>query len=337
MIEVHETSARTRHYGEFYGSEFHGGGFHGGGAGGARVGDSTPLWLVVGNCQAEALRQVIAGAADPEDPTSRPYVTVRMPPVHELERSDLPALHGLLRRAAVLLCQPIRAGYRDLPLGTNELAAELPRSARVLRWPVIRYAGLHPFQAIVRNPADRSVVPPVVPYHDLRTVVAARDGLSDDDEWDVPVTPEAFVAVADASCAELARREQLQCDVGVADVLRGYGVAAAHTINHPGNRVLTELGRRIVARLGVDLPVNEPAKTLLDSVVAPLDRRVLDALGLAAPERRRWTMNGEDLDPSAVHRVQLQWYRDNPEFVSLALTRHRVTLDLLGMGSTPAA
>lgn len=318
---MRETSARTRHFGEFYGCS----------DGYSRPAEARPLWLVVGNCQAEALRLVIDGVED------RPYATVRMPPVHELQRSDLPALRRLLGRAAVLLCQPIRANYRDLPLGTEELAAELPPSARVIRWPVIRYAGLHPFQAIVRNPVDRSVVPPVVPYHDLRTVIAARDGKSDEDEWDVSVPPDAFVAVAEASSAELARRERLQCDVGVSDVLRQYGADAAHTINHPGNRVLTELGRRALGLLNVDHAVSEPVKTLLDSVVAPLERRVLDALHLTVPERVSWVMNGQELSPTDVHRTQLRWYRENPEFVPLALTRHTHTLDLLGLGSTRAA
>lgn len=314
---VQETSARTRHFGDFYGL--------------VRPDETRPLWLVVGNCQAEALRQVIDGVE------GRPYATVRMPAVHELERSDLPALHGLLRRTAVLLCQPIRAGYRDLPLGTDDMAAHLPTSARVVRWPVIRYAGLHPFQAIVRNPVDRSVVPPVVPYHDLRTVIAARDGRSDGDEWDVSVSADAFVAVAEASRAELARREGLQCDVGISDVLRQYGAEAAHTINHPGNLVLTELGRRTLRLLDVDLPVVAPAKTLLDSVVAPRERRVLDALGLTAPERIRWVTAGEELEPADVHRAQLRWYRDNPDFVPLALARHASTLELLGMASTSTA
>ena len=311
-------SARTRHFGDFYGGD-------------QNVDTTRPLWLVVGNCQAEALRLVIDGVGD------RPYATVRMPPVHELETSDLPALRRLLRRTAVLLCQPIRAGYRELPLGTDELAAELPPTARVVRWPVIRYAGLHPFQAIVRNPADRSIVPPVVPYHDLRTVVAARDGKSEDDEWDVVVDPDGFVAVADASRAELAHREGLQCDVGISDVLGEYGAEAAHTINHPGNRVLTELGRRLLRTLDVDLPVAEPTRTLLGSVVAPLEGRVLAALHLTAPERRRWSTNGQELEPDRVHRAQLRWYRDNPDFVPLALARHARTLDLLGLGPTGAA
>lgn len=309
-----------RHYGGFYG------GFYGVTA----HDDPRPLWLVVGNCQAEALRLVVDGVQD------APYATVRMPPVHELERSDLAALHRLLRRTAVLVCQPIRPGYRNLPIGTDEMVAELPASARVVRWPVIRYAGLHPFQAIVRNPADRSVVPPVVPYHDLRTVVAARDGWSDDDGWDVAVPASAFVAVAEASRAELARREQAHCDVGVSDVLRQYGTDAAHTINHPGNRVLTELGRRLLELLDVDAKVPEPGITLLNSVSAPLERRVLDALSLDSPERRNWVREGERLAPDDVHRAQLRWYRHHPEFVPLALARHAGTLDLLGLGSRAA-
>lgn len=267
----------------------------------------------------------------------RAYSTVRMPPVHELERSDLGPLRDLLGRAAVLLCQPIRAGYRDLPVGTDELAAEMSSTARVIRWPVIRYAGLHPFQAIVRHPADMSVVPPVVPYHDLRTVVAARDGKSIDDEWDVEVDAAAFVAVAEASQAELARRERLACDVGVSDALPRNGAGAAHTINHPGNGVLTELGRRVLVALDVAREIPEPESTLLGSVIAPLDRRVLSARGIVAPDRLTWLSHGTEFAPDDVHRAQLQWYRENPDYVGLAMARHAQTLDLLGLGTASAA
>jgi hypothetical protein len=49
------------------------------------------------------------------------------------------------------------------------MAAMMRPHATVVRWPVIRWAGLHPFQAIVRDPRDPSRDPPIVPYHDLRT------------------------------------------------------------------------------------------------------------------------------------------------------------------------
>jgi len=315
---VHQPSPRTRHYGGFYRVDP------------PRDDESRPLWLVVGNCQAEALRLVLDGVED------RPYTTVRMPPVHELERSDLEPLRALLGRAAVLLCQPIRDGYRDLPLGTAELAAELPSTARVVRWPVIRYAGLHPFQAIVRHPADRSVVPPVVPYHDLRTVVAARDGKTVDDDWDVEVDDAAFVAVAEASQAELARREALHCDVRVSDVLGPSGAHAAHTVNHPGNGVLAELGRRVLSAMGVPRSVPVPAATLLGSAIAPLEPRVLKARNIVAPGRVDWWFDGTEIRPGDVHRTQLQWYYDNPDYVGLAVERHAHTLDLLGLGTASA-
>jgi hypothetical protein len=120
-------------------------------------------------------------------------------------------------------------------------------------------------------------------------------------------------------------------------VLLECGAEAAHTINHPGNRVLTELGRRLLRSRDVDLAVPEPPHTLLDSVVAPLERRVLAALGSTAPERRRWRRGSEELRPDDVHRAQWQWYRDNPEYVSLAVTRHAGTLDLLGLASPRVA
>jgi hypothetical protein len=306
---------RTRHYGEFYGL-------------GAEVPaprDDRPLWVVIGNCQAEALRLALDTVPD------RPYRTVRVPPVHELEAADLPHLDALLGRAAVLLSQPIRADYRDLPLGTDQLAAALPAAATVVRWPVIRYAGLYPFQVIVRRPADRSVVPPPVPYHDLRTIAAALDGRSPTDPWDVEVEPARFRAVAEASAAGLAERERRDTDVAVSDVLASAGCDAAHAINHPGNTVLSALAARVLAEMGIHGRPELGETPLLGSVYVPLEQRVLDALNLTGQARATWWFHGETLDPDWVHRVQMDWYQDNLDFLQLTVDRHRATMDLLGL------
>jgi hypothetical protein len=303
---------RTRHYGEFYGRP---------------ATDSRPLWLVIGNCQAEALRQILDAVGD------RPYRTVRVPPVHEIEASDLPHLEVLLRQTAVLSCQPIRNDYRDLPLGTGQLAAVLPAAATVLRWPVIRYAGLYPFQVIVRRPADRSVVPPPVPYHDLRTIAAALDGRSDTDAWDVDVEPASFRAVAEHSRATLSDREARDTDVGISDVLVSAGCDAAHTINHPGNTVLVALAQRLLSEMGVDRRAEWVGAPLLRSVYAPLEQRVLDALNVSGQARTHWWSNGRALDPESVHAVQLHWYRTNLDFLQLAVQRHGQIMDLLGLSA----
>lgn len=279
----------------------------------------------MGNCQAEALRQVLETVED------RPYRTVLVPPVHELTAEDLPHLDALLGEAQVLVSQPIRPNYRDLPLGTEEMAGRLPAGARVVRWPVIRYAGLYPFQAIVRRPSDRSITPPGVPYHDLRTVVAARSGRAPADPWDVDVAADRFVAAAEASRATLAAREHRDTDVAVSDVFASCGADACHTINHPGNPVLIELARRVLDAAGVRRAVGAVDRTLLGSVYAPLESRVLDALHLSAPARTEWTLESRRLSIQEVHEVQMRWYSDNPDFLDLAVERHGEMMEILGL------
>ncbi|MGN7132713.1 WcbI family polysaccharide biosynthesis putative acetyltransferase [Rhodococcoides corynebacterioides] len=302
--------ARTRHYGHFYGID--------------DIPTDRPLWIVLGNCQAEALRVVLDTVAD------APFTSVRMPPVHELTESDVAHLEALATHAQVLLAQPVRSGYRDLPIGTDDVAAHLPSGARVLRWPVFRYAGLFPFQAIVRDPADPSRDPPVVPYHDLRTVRAAALGLSETDDWDVPIDDETVRWIADRSLAELRRRESAACDVTISDAVPGYGAAAAHTINHPGNPVLIELATRILRALDVPATPADPGRTLLDSVHTPFDPRVLSVLDPEAPPALDWTVHGETRSADEVHRAQLRWYAEHPAVIDAAVDRHDDVLARLG-------
>ncbi|GAB2909539.1 hypothetical protein GCM10027047_04650 [Rhodococcus aerolatus] len=315
-----DPDGRTRHYGTFYDvpAALR--------TDGVDPADDRPLWLVHGNCQAEALRVVLATAPD------APYRTVRIPPVHELTADDVPHLAALLGRTGVLLSQPVRDDYRDLPLGTDQLAALLPAGARVLRWPVVRFTGLHPWQAIIRNPANRSLDPPVVPYHDLRTVAAALTPGALAPLAAFPATAEGIRTVGDAAVAELARRETAHADVGVSDVLDGLGTAAAHTLNHPGNAVLAVLAQRVQAGLGAPVGTTDPGRVLLGGVRAPLEAAVLAARGLPGPPRPTWVVGGQDVDPAHVHAVQAQAYRDDPGWLTAATARHRVTMETLGLG-----
>jgi Polysaccharide biosynthesis enzyme WcbI len=294
---------RRAHYSEFYDGP---------------PGDG-PLALVHGNCQAESLRVLLAAS-----PTF-PFHTVRIPPVHELTADDLPALHALLPRTALLAGQPVRDGYRDLPLGTAQLAAALPRGTRVVRWPVIRYAGLHPYTVIVRHPSDMSAVPPVVPYHDLRTLAVAA-GVRQ------PATPgpDELRAAAAMSIEELARRERLSTDVGVSDVLARFGVEAAHTLNHPGNPVLITLARRVQEAVGAPADAADPGRVLLGGVRAPLDAPVVAALGLPVEPRSHWLVDGKPVDDEQVREAQLDWYGSHPEWVDAGLRRHADRMELLG-------
>ena len=251
---------------------------------------------------------------------------VRMPPVHELTAADLPHLHGLLARCTMLVSQPVRDGYRDLPLGTAELAAHLPRGARLLRWPVIRYYGLHPYSAIVRHPSDMARVPPVVPYHDLRTLAAAAGRPPADGPG-----ADAVRAVARLSVDELARRER-GTDVGVSDLLCGLRAAAAHTLNHPGNPLLIALARRVQRALGLAVAAADPGRVLLGGIRAPLLPAVVAALELGVAPRAHWIVDGEPVGDDTVRAAQLAWYSTHPQWVAAGLDRHAERMELLGLG-----
>jgi Polysaccharide biosynthesis enzyme WcbI len=270
--------------------------------------DGRPLLLVHGNCQAESLRVLLDGDASP-------VRTVRVPPVHELAAEDLPHLDRLLAEVDVLVSQPVRDGYRGLPLGTAEVLARAGRRPRSVVVPIVRWAALHPFQVIVRTPAGD---PPLVPYSDLRTLTLAAGRPA------LPGTPsaDAVRAVRALSVRELLAREERHGSVGVVDLLHAAGAAAAHTVNHPGNGVLAGVARRVLDAAGSPAEPTDPGRTLLDRVHTPVQPEVLAALGLTGGARDDWLVEGRRIPDAAVREAQLRWYADHPGVAEAGLERH---------------
>ncbi|GAB3698333.1 WcbI family polysaccharide biosynthesis putative acetyltransferase [Corynebacterium nasicanis] len=299
---------RRRHYGEFYQLTV------------AERRADRPFVAVMGNCQAESLRILLdsSGAVD----------SFRLPPVHEFTAEDIALLAPVLARADVLVSQPIRADYRELPLGTSQLAALLPPGATVLRYPVLRWDGLMPFHAIVRDPSDPSHNPPVVPYHDLRILAAAARGRAAPVDVD-PGAP-AFRAAAALSIAQLRTREEHHDTVRVSDHLESAPVW--HTINHPSNETLAVLAQRVLDRIAPGATVTPPAdREMLGGLQAPVEHRAAAALGVSVAGREQWTAAGEPLDQPALVAAQLAFYREHPQVVAAGLERHAERLALLGL------
>ncbi|RFA10166.1 hypothetical protein B7R54_13825 [Subtercola boreus] len=312
-------TARQLHYGEFYGLD--------------AIADDAPIAVVSGNCQAESLRIMLDG------PDIR---TVRVPPVFELVEADLPHLARLLARARYLVSQPVRDDYHDLPLGTAQLARLLRPGAEVVRMPVVRFAGLYPFHAIVRPPFDLSLTPPVVEYHDLRTVMRAwwaregRGGGADASASAAPVASRSATvaqvrAVAEQSIAELRKREAHHDTVVVSDLFGAPSFDLMRTINHPGNPFWTAAAARVRHRLSLTEHVVDPGRPLLNRVHAPRERAVIEAFGLDAEPRADWIVDGRTVPAEEVEQAHLDWYARFPAIVDAALARHRSTLQTLGL------
>ncbi|WP_268817320.1 WcbI family polysaccharide biosynthesis putative acetyltransferase, partial [Dietzia psychralcaliphila] len=185
---------------------------------------STPVQpsvMVIGNCQADVYRDLLRSADG--------VAVTDVRPVYEMAPGDIPGLHADLARTDVLIVQPVRDDYRDLPLGHRQLAAQLPASATVVLVPVLRYAGLHPYQVLIRPPRDRSLVPPIAPYHDLRAIVAAATG--DRDVLEAAPDSDQAHASARESVDALRARENAHGTLTASDLLEG--IPRWHTINHP--------------------------------------------------------------------------------------------------------
>lgn len=289
-----DVDPRSWHYREFYGL--------------AAV--PAEVTVVLGNCQAESLRLVL----------DRPELdTVRVPAVHEMTHEDLPHLERLLRRAKVVVTQPIRRDYRGLPLGTDQVRAALPPGSAVVTVPSVRFSGLYPFQAVLRLPPAGD--PPLVPYHDLRTLgVAAglrvRDVLDDRD----------LRAEADASMAELRRREEAHGTIRISDVFATPRFDQMRTVNHAGNPVWATLGERVLDHLGVRGGPVDPGRPLLADVQAPREAWVAEFWGSDEPLRESWLVGGEATEPDRVRSAHLAWYAAHPAFVAGAVDRLGDTL-----------
>ncbi|PPF83051.1 peptide ABC transporter ATPase [Pseudoclavibacter sp. RFBJ3] len=277
--------------------------------------DDRPVGLAIGNCQAESLRLALGDDVR----------FVRTPPVHELEATDLPYLEAWLGRASFLVSQPVRDDYRGLPVGTRQLAAQLPSDARVALFPVIRFAGLYPFQAIIRPPSDTSLVPPLVPYHDLR-ILAEAAGV---DALPVSASRNAVAAVAAESIAQLRTREEHHGTVTVSDLFRHPTFAQARTINHPGNPIWLETASRVRDRLGLPEVAITLDREILNSIHAPREQSVIDAWGLEDVATESWTVEGKAIPADRIRDAHLAWYREHPDAVAAGLARHGATLEAL--------
>ncbi len=296
---------RRRHYGAFYGLEE------------LPAGD-RPRVLVHGNCQAEALR-VAVSTADAVD-------TVRVPPVHELRTDDLPHLARVLRWADVLVAQAVRDDYRELPLGTAQVAAGMRGRARVVRVPNCFSTLLYPEQVLVRSGHLDVVDPPVVPYHDVRRLAGAAG-------WHGPEEAPAHAVRegASRSLAELRRRERDQRSLVVSDAVRETGAEAGWTVDHPGNPVLLVLAQRVLdAVVGPGTVVHDPGRVLLGSVRTPLRAGVLDALGLDGEPRPGWLVDGQAVSDEEVGEEHRRFYAQRPAVVEAGVAGKAEVLRLLG-------
>ncbi len=319
--------ARRRHFGHFYGIDP------------IDSPSDRPFLVVHGNCQAGSLRRLLETAG---------ATAVRIPPVHELTAEDVPLLERLVRRADALISQPVGPDYHGLPVGSAQLADLLPSGAQTLLVPVLRFAGLFPFQVTVRPGFAPSIDPPGVPYHDLRTLITAHEFPSEDawtpamnarfSELTACVGPDAVRRLSQTSVEAMRSREERHGTVRISGLLaEDTGrYRTHHTLNHPTNAFFERAVGAIIEAMGWDAPTSPqgPDFEMLGGIVGRVEAAAAEVFPVPSHE---WTVGGAEVPEPEIRALQLAWYREHPGFVRAGLERHAETLALLGLPNPAAA
>lgn len=284
-----------------------------------------PVAVVYGNCQAAAVRQVLA--MNPEFVES--FNLVAVPAAHEVDQGQLRALSGLLRRTSLLLTQPIRSDYRGLPLGTEQIISQCPSDLTIVRYPSMYYEGLHPYQVYVNTGGHLSEPAPRTGYHDLRVLAASFRSFSVDNalqfvnSYIPPV--EQLDRIAEQS-AEQMRSREVTLDVGISDLLSRQSKIHDRsflTVNHPSNSVIEILVERFLAMMGMSYQSTLLKDELLGAVAAPVNAMVAETLGLVDGRvGSDWQIHGETVSEGSLMAEHLNWYRSRRDVVEAGVKQH---------------
>lgn len=279
------------------------------------------LAVVWGNCQAaplaDLLRAPLAAAG---------LTVVDVPPVFLASEDEIAQAHRLVGRAALLISHPIRENYRFGGCGTTALAAQLPPRGRLVTIPTIFHDGPFPYLVNAHGADGARVDAPITDYHDLRAIQAAADGLTTDQAvagWS-HADPDLVRSMSADSIERLRRRES-DLDIVVSDLVGDPD--ALWSMNHPSNRVLVEVARRVLDVAGVGGEVQAPTREFLAEKVAPIDTGVAAALGWPeSAARSEWQIRGRAVADRDVLAAHLDFYGRRPDVVTDSLRRYATRL-----------
>jgi hypothetical protein len=200
--------------------------------------NNRPKILVLGNCQARPLSSLLndTGRFD-----CLPPIILHLAKIEErAEHLDR------ISQADIVLSQKTSAGFALPYLCSQTLKTEHPRT---VVWPNVFYAGQHPFLRYMTHKTSGRLFGPLEAMHDLRIFWRWQLATGKIDRY--PVAEGYAEQVAAASMIDLQDRET-ECDVMISDYIQGQNrdERMFFTFNHPTNKVMWHLMRRILLALG---------------------------------------------------------------------------------------
>jgi hypothetical protein len=137
---------------------------------------------------------------------------------------------------------------------------------------------------------------------------------------------------AERSLAKLAGREA-GFTATLVPLIRQHLTSSFKTVNHPANRLVTEVARQLLSHLGYPDAgrVLESYQAYLDHMQAPREPQIVRALGGEpdANERGDWVTSAGTFGRTEVVTAHLALYSADPELLADGLRKHAARLPTL--------
>lgn len=219
---------------------------------------------VHGNCQASAIGWTLQ--------ESQPHWDIQSREVHTFDVASsevYEAYREQVRRADLILAQPISDGYRDVEfLSLSWLRANKSSDATIAVFPSIYFRGYNPFSF------DLHMDGHIMGYHDVHVADMFLAGVSSEECHHRIASPSFFTR--DFAQSEffrnlrtLARREQAAAVDAFASpfILNHYDQELLfHTFNHPGRSVMCSVINQLMRVAGLDVTIAASGPSYLNNI-----------------------------------------------------------------------
>ena len=281
--------------------------------------------IVIGNCQSTILQTIIKTSLN----------EVNVPPikeVHLIQKSDIDNLYTELASSDIVICQLIQDNYRNLPIGTNQIAEKLSPSTKMVIIPNIYFNAYFPNFIYIKNEKgqtvtfdsskykgfpsdyyDSMIIAAILLKYDLRDILNIyKTKLKN--KWGIDNLTKSFI--------ELKKRES-NCDIHISKYLKdNYRKKQLFwTFNHPANDVFFHLTQQIFLFLDISKniePLNKERykKEFMSHITFPTYKFISESLQLEfIPNKFR--MHNTQLSYEDFITQCFNMYNKNPELIDI--------------------
>lgn len=256
---------------------------------------------IVGNCQSISLQNIIRVALTGK------AVVPSIKEVHLIENSYLTDLKENIESSEVVICQLIQDNYRNLPIGTNQIADMMQPNARLVIIPNALFSAYFPSFIYIKDKLGCTITPNnkqykgfLSDYHDAVLIAAQVLGYKLDDLFDiyhkVKFNPDWFSSNTIQSINNLIEKEK-KCDINISNfIFNNYKNRQLFwTYNHPCNDVLYHIINNIFNILGLpEVVFDSEAPEVMDNIVLPIFDFILKSLEFEF-QPHVFRLNGHDM------------------------------------------